>query len=232
MDFFSHIRSWFIWATNVLVNWALFFYGWGGIGEWLGDLCSNLSDFTSEVAGYFWDASNWWEEVEWAISDILSWSNIRSLIRSWLDGIEDALDWWDRWWVWVGQEIEDWWPTVWDTIWGWIDAATQGFNDLLAAWDTFWNVTWPQWTSYISELRSLWDTFWTTIFPNLVDFAWLGIWWDTRLLDIQGLIDTAIEDLLPFLEGWQEIKDSVLEFFADPLGWLESRFTDWFLGAE
>ena len=49
----------------------------------------------------------------------------------------------------------------------------------------------------------------------------LGKWWKTQLA------------LLNETFGWVLLfRDSITEFFTNPLGWLEARFTDWFLGAE
>ncbi|GAH38074.1 unnamed protein product, partial [marine sediment metagenome] len=74
--------------------------------------------------------------------------------------------------------------------------------------------------------------FFTITLPNLLTFEWLSIWWNARLLDINSLIESWTVTLSPFWEGWQEIRESVFEFFTDPLTWLETKFTDWFLGEE
>ncbi|GAI78210.1 unnamed protein product, partial [marine sediment metagenome] len=62
--------------------------------------------------------------LEWAddrLDDIFSWSTIRSYIRSWLPDLEDAIDWWDRWWIKVGHEIDDWWDLKRYTVLHWLD---------------------------------------------------------------------------------------------------------------
>ncbi len=227
------------WIVDDLNSASEFFYsiylevlGWVWPFWLVAEFFYSLSQVFNWLAWDFADFAEWVYDTVDQLGDILSWSNIRSLIRGWLPDLEDVVDWWDRWWVWVGQEIDDWWSSVRPTVQGWIDIATQGFSELVAAWDTFWNITWPELVNKLSTLKADWDTFWTTIFPSLVDFTWLGIWWDSRVEDVLNLIDTAFVTRGQFWEGWQEIRDNVLEFFADPVEWLWTRFTDWFLGQE
>ena len=227
------------WIIQRLVDVADFFYDIGlEVSGWIWPFWEAATFFFSLntlFANLAWDFVDFDEWLEWAadeIGDILSWSNIRSLIRGWLDGIEDALEWFGRWWVWVGQEIDDWWSSTLDDVKGWIAAAVSPFDDLLTAWNDFWDNLWPDIVNKLSTLKADWDNFWTVLLPTLVDFTWLETWWNARLTDIQELINTAIQELAPFWEGWQEIRDQVYEFFADPLEWLWSRFTDWFLGPE
>ena len=227
------------WIVERLSDAAGFFWDIGlEVYDWVWPFYL-ASDFFFSLQGVFanlaWDFSEFAEWVDDAVgqlADILSWSNIRSLIEGWLDGIDDIIDWFGNWWVWVGQEIDDWWQSVKDDVQGLIDSATQGLAGLLATWDSFWNITWPQWMGEFDTLLAAWDDFWTTTFPDLVNFSWLETWFNTKILDIQRLIDTAIGNWAPLLESWQEVKDNVIEFSADPLEWLWTRFTDWFLGPE
>lgn len=232
MNFFDHLRSWFIKAANVFLNLALDAYSWPIVGEWLGDGFAALLDFASECAYYLWKASNWYEDTVDALRDILSWATIKNYIRSWLEGIESAIAWFFDWWYQVGNRINYWWQGTWSTVQDWIAAATQGFDELKAAWDNFWNVTWPDILSQLELQRENWIRFWAVTFPTLVSFSWLGIWWDSRFQDVQDLINSAFTLRDSLWAGWQDIRDSVLEFFADPLEWLLTRFTDWFLGPE
>lgn len=180
----------------------------------------------------FYDFSEW---LEWAadlLGSVFSWTTIKSLIRSWLPGLEAAIDWFLSWTTWVGQYITDWWSGILPYILTYVDNAVGGLVDLATIWDNFWTVTWPQWMSLFDELVSSWDDFWTNIFPDLVSFTWLTTWWNGKLLEIDTLINSWFLAFAPFWSGWQEIRDNVLEFFADPLEWLWTRFTDWFLGPE
>lgn len=192
----------------------------------------DLSIVFNWLAWDFHDFGEWVYTVVDDLRDILTWSNIRSLIRSWLPDIEDLVDWWDWWWVWVGQEIDDWWWYTKNTVQGWIDLATQGFDELVTAWDSFWNITWPNLLAITNSLSAAWDNFWTVTFPTLVAFTWLDTWWDSRLIDISDLIDTAFTLREGWWLDWLEIKDQVVEFFVDPWEWLLTKFTDWFLGPE
>ena len=238
MNCFDSIRYWFNWAFGVLVDAALWCYSradWpivGGVLERLGDLFKDLSDFTAKVARYLFDASEWYDWLEEQIEDLGIWPAIKKLIRSWLPDLEDAVVWWANWWDWIKSKVDDWWDSVKLTVQGWIAIATKGLDDLIEAWDTFWKVTWPEWTGLFNDLKATWDNFWTVIFPTLVSFSLLTTWWNSRLKDIDLLFETWTKKLIPFWEGWQEIRDTVLEFFDDPLEWLWGKFADWFLGPE
>ena len=91
---------------------------------------------------------------------------------------------------------------------------------------------WPEFTANFTNLKAAWDTFWTVTFPTLVSWAWLTTWWNSRLEDIQGLINSAFTIREGLWTGWQDWRDKVVEFFTDPLEWLLAKFTDWFLGPE
>lgn len=227
------------WIVEDLNEVGSFFYSiYLEVKDWVWPFYHAASLFRSVAMRFFYLAEDFYDFGEWAYSvvddlrDILTWSNIRSLIRSWLPDLEDLVDWWDWWWVWVGQEIDDWWWYTKNTVQGWIDIATQGFDELVTAWSDFWNITWPNLLAITNSLSAAWDNFWSITFPTLVSFTWLTTWWDSRLADISGLIDTAFTLREGLWSGWQEVKDSVIEFFADPWEWLLTKFTDWFLGPE
>lgn len=224
MNFFSYIRSWFQWATQVFVDAALGCYGLSWpletFGNFLGDVFNSLSDFTAQVAGYLWEASNWLEDTVDLLREILNWDAIKSYIRSWLYGIESAIAWFFDWWYQVGQRIETWWSGVQTLVQDWISVATQGFDELKAAWGNFWNETLPDIFSQFEILRANWSQFWSITFPTLVSFTWLTTWWNSRVQDVQDLIESAFTLRESLWEGWQELKDQVIELFADPEEWL------------
>ena len=225
---------WFIqWIIRRLSDISMWFYDlaaecWDAfyVPDIIGYLFYDIHGFFVKLAWDFVDFDDWLEWARDEIYDILSWSNIRSLIRGWLPDIEDLVDWWDRWWVWVGQEIDDWWSSTRLTVRGWIDAAIASLEGGWEDWVSFWNNTWPQWTEFLNNLKAAWDNFWSVTFPTLVSFTWLTTWWNSRLTDIQALINTAFTLRESFWAGWQELRDSVLEFFADPLKWLYDRLED------
>ena len=180
----------------------------------------------------FYEFYQWLLWAEEKLEETFSWSYIQSLIRSWLYGIENALDWFGNWTYWVRQQIDEWWQPILLYVLDYIDLAVEGLDTIIVSWDSFWTVTWPGLLNNLEELQGNWSNFWSVTFPTLVSFDWLSIWWQSRLYDIQALIDTALQEFSGTLEGWQEIRDSVFEFFNDPWAWLEQRFANWFLGGE
>lgn len=196
--------------------------------DWLGECFYEIHWYTLNLIRWFWDFDEWlfWAVLE--IEEILNWSSIRSLIRNWLPDLEDLHDWWYNWTTWVGQQIESWWNTTVTTVQGWITAATEGFAELRAAWDDFWQITWPSWTANFNTLKAAWDDFWVNIFPTLVSFTWLGTWWDTRVLEVQRLIEDTIKVWFPFYESLARLWGDIELFFTDPLEWLYVKMDEWF----
>jgi len=226
VNFFDYIRSWFIWATNVLVRAAIDCYQSPLLPDFLGDAFSDLSDWTSEVAGWLWDAGNWYDYVEDWLAEILPWLDIKQAIRSWLYGIENLVSWWSNWWDNILGRIESWWTGTSLTVQGWISVAVQPFNAVLTAWTNFWNNLWPALGQLVDSINSSWDNFWTNIYPTLVDFTWLTSWWNSRVTEVSQLINSAFTLRESLWSGWQELRDQVVEFFTDPWGWLYDRLDD------
>jgi len=262
---------------------------------WLAaDFFYSLSRRFSWLAWDFSDFAEWVYDVWDRVLDILDWGDIRGLIRSWLDGIEDLVNWWDRWWIWVGQEIDDWWSSTRITVLDWIsdlESWTQTqLNNLrdtvlllisdIESWTLTqinsvrsailtiisdleaWTITefntvrdWiltlisdvSSWTiTQIDNVKSailaivgnleLWtraeiDTI-MALLSALIDWdaltAWITTWWNNRVTDIQGLIDSAFTLRESLWAGWQDWRDSVAEFFADPLEWLYTKMDEFF----
>jgi hypothetical protein len=232
VNFFDYIRDWFLWATQALIIAALEAYSWPLVGNWLGDTFNNLSTFTSHVAGELWDASNWYEEISGKVSDYLSWDTIWSYILSYVPNLTQLRDWFYSWWSNVSSVIASWWTATMVEVRGWIAIAVQPFNSMLAAWANFWNSLWPQLVGGFNSLKSAWDNFWLVTFPNLVNFTWLTTWWNSKLLDVQALIDSTIKAWFPFYDDLVRLWNDIAEFFTNPLGYLWERFTDWFFGAK
>ena len=186
------------------------------------------------VSSIFLDICYVFEDLAWAFSDfgdliwdwkyeiaaILSWSTIRSYIRNWLPDLENMVVWWWDWWDWVTDTVDEWWYSTKYTVKGWIAIAVEGLDTLKVAWGDFWNITFPQWTSTLDNLGAAWDNFWTIILPGLISQIDLAAWWSARLLDIQGLVDSAFTLREGFWTGWQDWRDKVTEFFTDPEDWL------------
>jgi len=218
-------RDWLIAAFNIVSDWIWPLYLLANPLDWLQYAFSYL-------AFHFSNFAVWVNAIGDAFADILNWASIQSLIRSWLTDIEDAVSWFSNWWLEVRANINNWWSGTMSTVQGWIDLATQPFNSMLTAWTDFWNNLWPDLVNSVDGVWYAWSNFWNNIYPSLVSFSWLTTWWNSRVADVQGLIDTAFTLRDSLWAGWQEVRDQVVEFFTDPWGWLYDRFTDWFLGEE
>jgi len=194
----------------------------GSIGSFFAEIYDHLTDLHYGLYLFAEEYESLWD----AIVGILTESDIFSLLQTWLNYAEVAWNWVTNAFDNVTGIIWEWWPIALDYVMTYVDNAVGEINTLIAGWNDFWTTTWPQWVSLFDDLKALWGNFWVNILPNLVSFSWLTTWWNSKLLDINALIDSWIQDLLPFLEGWQEIRDQVFEFFNDPWGWLYNRFDD------
>jgi len=201
------------WIIEELENIALFFYdAYQEVKDWYSPFDLLKYPLYGIYGGFHWlaefftDFRDW---LDWAadqIDNMLTSSYIFTLLKTWLDWAEDA-------WYWVRYAINNvtdiianWWSGILPYILTRIDNAVEGLASLIEAWDTFWTITWP----------------------DLVSFDWLGIWWNSRLLDIDALIDTWSKDLAPFWEGWQDVREEVINFFADPLQWAYDKLDEFF----
>ena len=142
--------------------------------------------------------NTWVSDVTKLITSVLSWDSIRAMILGWLPGLLGLLSWFSTWSDQLLAIVNNWWSGVQATVWGWIDAATQGLGELIAAWGEFRDST----------------------LPNLVSWSWLQDWWNSRVLEVQGLIDSGFKLREGLWAGWQDYRVKVGEFFADPGAWL------------
>jgi len=171
---------------------------------------------TTPIAQWY----NWTYNVNEKLGEAFSWDTVKSLILSWLPDLEKVIAWWSDWWQQILWSIEEWWLGVQTAVKEWIAAATEGLNSLIVAWDNFWTITWPELTGELANLRGEWNNFWSITYPTLVSFSWLGTWFAGKLLEIQGLINSAFTVRESFWAGWQDWRDKVTEFFTDPEEWL------------
>ena len=174
----------------------------GSIGSFFAEIYDHLTDLHYGLYLFAEEYESLWD----AIVGILTESDIFILLQQWLNYAEVAWNWISNAFNNVVSIIWEWWPTALDYVLTYVDNAVEGFT----------------------ELKIAWDTFWTSTLPNLVSFDWLSIWWNGKLLDVQSLIDTAILSLNALLEGWQEVRDAVLEFFNDPYQWMYDRLDEFF----
>jgi len=178
------------------------------------------------------DFNDWADDVWDKVLAIWDADGILGLIKWWFPWLYDIGEWFVDRWQWFTTEVGNWWDATKTTVLGWIDMATEGLNALIVWWDEFWTITWPKWMSTLEVLGSQISDFFTNTLPGLFNVEYAAIWWIAKLLDVAGLIDSSFVERKGFWEGWQDMKGKVFEFFEDPLEFLLTLFTDWFLGPE
>uniref|UniRef100_A0A6M3JZB2 Uncharacterized protein n=1 Tax=viral metagenome TaxID=1070528 RepID=A0A6M3JZB2_9ZZZZ len=200
--------------------------------DWLGDffleVYNHLTDLHYSLYLFARDYEDLWD----AIVNILTESDIFRILRDWLNYAENAWNWIKNFIQYPGEALGDWWQGALDTVKDLIAVAVEGLIELKVAWDSFWTITFPNWTTELLRIGLELSDFFTITLPGLLTFDWLGIWFDNRLEDIQSLINSTIQVWFPFYNDLVELWNDILEFFTDPLTWLEKKFTDWFLGEE
>lgn len=178
------------------------------------------------------DLREWLDFASDRLQEVLSWSNLRGLIRGWLPDLERTVSWWRGWSSAVEREIASWWSSARSTVRGWIEAGEQGLRSLIEgsrAWLAGLQSTADRFLSMLPTLSELGA--WFRDWPGQV-LATVGAWWTGAVRDVQGLIDSAFVSRDPFWAGWQDVRSGIVTFVSDPWEWLLERFTDWFLGPE
>ncbi len=177
---------------------------------------------------YFGFFNEWVADVQLKISQILSLDNIKSYLQEWLDKALEAWNWTQNAWLNIKGDVADWWTSTMGEVQGWIAIATEGLDTLKVAWGSFWTVTFPQWTSKLDQLAGDWNHFFTHTLPTLFDISFAEEWWRGKITDITGLIAAAFTERESWWAGWQDWRDQVTEFFADPEQWFYNRLDSFF----
>ncbi len=227
--------SFMTWIVNWLDYIGDFFYELYLDCYYAGFPLDILDTWFYAISGYFYNlAQNFYYFNEWVddtaakVVNILSYDNIYSHFKGFFDAAINAWDWvvdsfWNVWDI-----ADDWWSSKRSTVQGWIAIAVEGLDNLKVAWSNFWNITLPELLSNLNSLRAEWDNFWTQTFPTLINISWLTTWWDSKLADIQSLMDSAFLLRSSFWEGWQDWRDKVTEFITDPEQWFYDRLEEIF----
>lgn len=232
MAFMRVIRDLLLDCARAFHNIALDIEGWPFDFRWVADFFWWLMELFQDIAFDWMHFEDWVNDIAYKVTTFFTELDLDAWFAYWKGLILGAWDWVkDAGWN-VYQIIEDWWLVITVTVRGWIDTATQGLDTLKVAWDDFWTVTFPEWMANLDTVTAAWDNFWTVTFPSLVSFDWLDIWWDSRLIELDELINDTIKAWFPFYDDLAELWNGIAEFFIDPLGWIEARFVDWFLGPE
>ena len=191
-----------------------------------------LSTAFSNLAWQFSYFSSWVSSATSSLAGILTYANIYSYFYSYFQYAIDAWSWVVDAWYNVTAIIDTWWTATSLTVQAWIQVVSDELDyRVTEVWETL-GALYDEWIAFrdsrpsIDELISWFGDWWNSI------LAPLTAWWNERLLDIAGLIDSAFLLRSSWWDSWQELRDQVVEFFADPVEWLWTRFTDWFLGPE
>jgi len=232
-----------MWFINAIVNWLSrvsdYLYdayqevrGWVWPFYYLANPLYYLSRAFSYITEYFGEFNEWAGNVADWLAGVLDLSQITAYFRTWIDAAIDAWDWVSRAFSNVWNIVDDWWSSTQFTVRAWIAEAKSYADSLLgevnrmianlqAAWDSL-----RGWIPTLEEI-SLWWGNWT---GNVLTA--INTWWNSTLLEVRALIDSAFLERESWWAGWEEMRDRVATFFSDPLEFLWDRFADWFLGPE
>lgn len=185
-------------------------------------------DLTTPIAQF----GDWCDDVTNKVAQVLSITDIRLALDKWLDYAEDAWDWVLSSTTIINGLINTWWSTASQTVQVWVNDAKAYAQSLVATVSTALASLQVAWDSFKAKIPSIdailsWWSNWTGNVLTAVNS-----WWSERLLDVQGLINSAFTTRESLWAGWQELRQQVLTFFQDPLEFIWARFTDWFLGPE
>lgn len=232
MSFMNSIIGWLTFARDNLLIAYKATYSWVYPFNLISTPLNHLYMAFKMLTSFFGDFNTWLVYVAGKVTEILNIGTIVSYFQTWIDAANSA-------WAWIGSAVSNitniintWWSSTQSIVKVWIEQSKQWMlaqiNNLAYALTEV--QTW--WNSFKSSIPSLneillWFTnWWTNVLSHL------QTWWVERLSDIQSLLISLALDLAPFWAGWQEIREIVFDFFDNPLEWLWSKFTDWFLGAE
>ncbi len=232
MRFIDDIFS-FVWdISDFFYNAYLEVKGWIVPFSYLKTPLLALSDVFWSMLTPIAQLGDWADDVAYKVGQILSITQIRSALSTWLDYAEWAWDWVSDAYSNITSIVNSWWSTASQTVQVWIDDAVRTTLSQIDAVRTTLTQIAASWDSFKAKIPSI-DavlSWWGNWLGNVTSA--INTWWLGALKDVQGLIDSAFIARASFWSGWQETRDKVLEFFQDPLEFLWARFTNWFLGPE
>lgn len=181
---------------------------------------------------YFSQFNDWLTWAAGRLGQILDISAITSYFKTWINYAVMAYSWVFYAVSNVTDIVGTWWSSAQYIVQSWIDNARallqsqiNAINTLLANLQVLWQ-QFVDWMPSLSEIIAWFTNWWSKVLAQII--AWGAL----TALQIGNLIDSAFNLRESFWAGWQDIRDTVFEFFNDPLEWLWARFTDWFLGPE
>lgn len=249
-DVFSYIR-------NRFYNLA---YWFSSVGNWLEDQGSPLKylapffysvrDLNHTIGNYFDDAYQFTRTLEDILDD--AWTKAKQVFNYvydvLVDKVNDALnaagnawdkavdawhladDVWDYATGWLRDKAVDAWHragNVWGTVTDWLkEQAVDAYNKAVWAYEQIAAAV----TAASQDIYA-----WVRGIPAEIAAFVNGVVADIEAVTtdiVQTLINTALAAIAGPINLINLWFDAIQDFFNDPLGWLESKFTDWFLGPE
>jgi len=205
----NDLSSYFYDAYREVLDWVYPFW-------YLAIPLYQIQRLFNELAWDFYDFYNWANDVSNRIGAILSWSNIWSYILQFVPNLPEIRDWFYNWRgnVWIA--IIDFWGTATATIQGWISVARAALQTQLDNVNNLLTTLRADVRDLISSMPTLNEViaWWSNWTGNVL--AFVNTWWNSRLLEVQGLIDSAFVTREQFWTGWQDLRSQVGEFFGDP----------------
>jgi len=211
---FREASGW-VWPFNLLaapLDWIRYSFGW--------------------LAYHFSNFSTWVSAITAKAATILSSFDIMELLKPVSQKVEMLVNWFSNLDFLIRQAITTWWASALLTVNTLINTAVQGIRTLVDNVNTELVKLKGQVAGMLEDLPNI-DAviaWWSNWSGQLL--AFVNNWWDGKLLDVQRLINDTIKVWLPFYDSLEELWGSVAEFITNPLDWLESKFTSWFLGGE
>lgn len=182
-----------------------------------------LCDLFNNLAWAFYSFSQWADDVNSKVTNILTYANIRSYFDNFFFWAFEAWSWTSNAWTIVVSIINSWWGSVGYTVRVWIEDAKQwagaqidslvGTINYILAW---WNEFQPKIPS-IDEILSWFTDWWGKILASIIS------WGALTGIQISTLIDSKIRDWLPFYDELAGLWGDIKLFFTDPLQWAYDR---------
>ncbi len=203
VEWFADAADWFRAAHDVADDW------W-----WPFDLLAEPLDWLrwifGKIAYRVGHLRDWIDNTIDAIGDFLEARDILALLKDWRDMARAAWEWVDDAATTIGDAIDAWWVAVAKDVGDLVDAAKKFASDLV---DTA--------NARIEGLQANWDSFWGDTFPTLID-----------AITLDDTISDWFDSFGVMWDGWVDVKDDVVAFVQNPLGWLLDQVEEWFWGPE
>lgn len=209
LSWLDTLVDWWAVFSNEAASWEAYASGWTWPLNVLYPFFVLLSNVVDGIFSALFDFRLWLYALVADLDVVFSWQAVIDVIQSVLDSLSGLLAWFSDWWYQVQTVIDWYWSIVSEQVQTWIATATEGLLALLVAWDDFF----------------------TNTLPTLFDLPALINWWGDRLVDIADIIDSAFVDRADLWSGWTDFRQSVSDFFEDPLEWLWSNSVGFLFGS-